>query len=417
MNVKKAAGLLSNMGRGGDTLLAHINPREAALLKAAGGSGAINPKTGLLEFDDDGGDGGDGGDGDGGDGGDSGRGDGGIGGGLGGFGGFGLGGSGGLGGIGSVGGFGNPGFGGISGFGSGFGNGIGGSGGGQQSRATGFRGYSLNADGTLSGPAGFDSPGFSLSRSNPANNRSGSGDAVSDALSLNDALRQAGAIRGDEFAANNENIFGGNVGNLPGLLGSGLRESLSPRTTGIVSMVKNMFSIPEKVETQYSALNDLISSGYAEPTAEGFKATPKSLLGMFGGVLAQNPAKVDLSTPGGVVGAIAKAPGLVGLMSGNVGAALSGPVGMLDTAVGAIGLANQMQTAGLTPGRSGTSSDSTSATGGGTSGGSVSSAGGGRDFNTFDADAQYASSQESPLVSSLTIDPYAWFASRRGMMG
>lgn len=37
-------------GRHGDTMLAHINPQEAELLKALGGSGTINPKTGLPEF-------------------------------------------------------------------------------------------------------------------------------------------------------------------------------------------------------------------------------------------------------------------------------------------------------------------------------------------------------------------------------
>ena len=37
-------------GRNGDTILAHINPIEAIMLKKAGGSGTINPKTGLLEF-------------------------------------------------------------------------------------------------------------------------------------------------------------------------------------------------------------------------------------------------------------------------------------------------------------------------------------------------------------------------------
>jgi hypothetical protein len=37
-------------GRNGDTILAHINPLEAAMLKKAGGSGTINPKTGLPEF-------------------------------------------------------------------------------------------------------------------------------------------------------------------------------------------------------------------------------------------------------------------------------------------------------------------------------------------------------------------------------
>jgi len=46
----KTAGLLQQAGRNGDTILAHINPAEAGMLKAAGGSGTINPETGLLEF-------------------------------------------------------------------------------------------------------------------------------------------------------------------------------------------------------------------------------------------------------------------------------------------------------------------------------------------------------------------------------
>lgn len=37
-------------GRHGDTMLAHITPREAAMLKAMGGAGTINPATGLPEF-------------------------------------------------------------------------------------------------------------------------------------------------------------------------------------------------------------------------------------------------------------------------------------------------------------------------------------------------------------------------------
>jgi hypothetical protein len=44
--------LLRSKGRGKDTILAHINPREAALLKRHGGSGDINPDTGLPQFDD-----------------------------------------------------------------------------------------------------------------------------------------------------------------------------------------------------------------------------------------------------------------------------------------------------------------------------------------------------------------------------
>ena len=41
---------LAKMGRGGDTMLAHINPQEAALLKMMGGSGTTNPYTGLPEY-------------------------------------------------------------------------------------------------------------------------------------------------------------------------------------------------------------------------------------------------------------------------------------------------------------------------------------------------------------------------------
>ncbi len=37
-------------GRMGDTQLAHINDYEAGLLKSVGGSGTINPATGLVEY-------------------------------------------------------------------------------------------------------------------------------------------------------------------------------------------------------------------------------------------------------------------------------------------------------------------------------------------------------------------------------
>ena len=45
-----AAKQLRRAGRNGDTMLAHINPREAQILKQAGGSGTINPSTGLPEY-------------------------------------------------------------------------------------------------------------------------------------------------------------------------------------------------------------------------------------------------------------------------------------------------------------------------------------------------------------------------------
>lgn len=46
----QVANQLQGHGRHGDTLLAHINPEEARLLKSMGGSGTRNPQTGLLEF-------------------------------------------------------------------------------------------------------------------------------------------------------------------------------------------------------------------------------------------------------------------------------------------------------------------------------------------------------------------------------
>lgn len=44
------ASYLASQGRYGDTMLAHITPEEAQLLKARGGAGTINPTTGLPEF-------------------------------------------------------------------------------------------------------------------------------------------------------------------------------------------------------------------------------------------------------------------------------------------------------------------------------------------------------------------------------
>ena len=49
-DTKGIAALLASKGRYGDTMLAHINPQEAAILKAMGGSGTINPETGLPEY-------------------------------------------------------------------------------------------------------------------------------------------------------------------------------------------------------------------------------------------------------------------------------------------------------------------------------------------------------------------------------
>jgi len=49
-DVKQLAQGLAQHGRNGDTMLAHISPLEAEMLRAMGGSGTINPETGLPEY-------------------------------------------------------------------------------------------------------------------------------------------------------------------------------------------------------------------------------------------------------------------------------------------------------------------------------------------------------------------------------
>jgi len=41
---------LASKGRSGDTMLAHINPHEAEMLRLMGGAGSVNPDTGLPEY-------------------------------------------------------------------------------------------------------------------------------------------------------------------------------------------------------------------------------------------------------------------------------------------------------------------------------------------------------------------------------
>jgi hypothetical protein len=48
--LRNAAEMLRERGRGDDTVLAHITPEEAGILKLLGGSGTINPHTGLPEY-------------------------------------------------------------------------------------------------------------------------------------------------------------------------------------------------------------------------------------------------------------------------------------------------------------------------------------------------------------------------------
>jgi len=53
LDLPALADMIRSKGRGKDTMLAHITPKEAALLKKRGGAGTINPDTGLPEFYDD----------------------------------------------------------------------------------------------------------------------------------------------------------------------------------------------------------------------------------------------------------------------------------------------------------------------------------------------------------------------------
>jgi hypothetical protein len=52
LDLPALAEMIRSKGRGKDTILAHITPKEAALLKRRGGSGTTNPDTGLPEFQD-----------------------------------------------------------------------------------------------------------------------------------------------------------------------------------------------------------------------------------------------------------------------------------------------------------------------------------------------------------------------------
>lgn len=53
IDMPSLAQFLQSQGRKGDSILAHINPKEAALLQKMGGAGTANPSTGLPEFYED----------------------------------------------------------------------------------------------------------------------------------------------------------------------------------------------------------------------------------------------------------------------------------------------------------------------------------------------------------------------------
>lgn len=53
MKLAEALNVVRRQGRYGDSELAHVNPREAAILRAMGGSGTVNPRTGMREYSED----------------------------------------------------------------------------------------------------------------------------------------------------------------------------------------------------------------------------------------------------------------------------------------------------------------------------------------------------------------------------
>jgi len=53
LSLPALAQVIQSKGRGPDTILAHITPKEAEKLKRDGGAGTINPDTGLPEFYED----------------------------------------------------------------------------------------------------------------------------------------------------------------------------------------------------------------------------------------------------------------------------------------------------------------------------------------------------------------------------
>jgi len=48
--IKGAVKKVASAGKGEDEIVAHINPREAEMLRQTGGSGMVNPRTGIMEF-------------------------------------------------------------------------------------------------------------------------------------------------------------------------------------------------------------------------------------------------------------------------------------------------------------------------------------------------------------------------------
>lgn len=222
--------------------------------------------------------------------------------------------------------------------------------------------------------------------------------AFNDAWDYNSSLREAGLLSEAQEIGNQRAMFDGRIGDFEGPMAGALADKMtaaySPRTTGLMSMVKNMFSeSPKQVDTPYSALNSLISRGYAEPAEDGtgFKSTPRATWDAVKGFFGVNPLYGDEASLalGGVRSFISGDP--------TMGFAPSIP-GIISGLISGYGTARQMDVAGVDQGertaRSGTQA--------GSSGGLL-----------FDPETGYSLPSSTPSSPGLTIDPQAWFDSRR----
>lgn len=269
----------------------------------------------------------------------------------------------------------------------------------------------------------FDTPGAVAERADPRA-------AMNDALGMLDAQRQAGLLDGASWKDAVERVYSGNVGDLAkygqGALAEKLSTAYSPRTTGLMSMVKGMFSAPEKVDTPYSAMNSLITSGYAAPGEDGlgFKATPKAawdavksfldpfakvagaaIAGPFGGLLGNVAMKgIDSAVGSGQTGMSANP---VGIASGALGMAglgnVGGALGMADSVAKTSGIGASMDVAGVNRARGAQSSDAAAREG---SGGLL-----------FDPVSGFVQSPAIANNAPQQIDPMAWFAGHRNALG
>ena len=425
LGLKDVAQKMRKMGVRGDTDVVHVNEREKELLRAHGGSGTRNPHTGLLQYDDGGSD---------------------------------------SGGASSSGGS-SGGYSGASRSSAGYSGGIGGNApGGFSGWSSG--GYGLDAEGNVTGPAGFDSPGFSTSPNNPNNNSGldGMGYSKENArlsrLASNPGAEMVRASyeysnqlnaqrRADMEAAmaairqgiiDRQSLPGFNVGNAlaameTGRLGEMRSMGLNSEADtmagmfsgmtkhggllGAVESIKSMFTgeQPDRVATPRAITNDALTKGHVSPNADGsYSMTPRGYLAAM-----SVPAEMALgiAVPGyGLAKAATSITGLgspMGMLTGGqfgpntTATGLTGAFGTAATAAGIAGVPGANVASGINRAASyGASVGSVNGGMGVSSGQSSPSGDNGHDPRTMAPPLQYIAPQQvaqSPYANPYT-NPY-----------